>query len=330
MAESWSGGHADDGRIDWGTDRMAQPRYTLITGEFYIRYPDLPQNGPEPDGDTVNFLPDQDSLIQNLQRFGTVGPDRRHLGTYGVRFEGIDTLETHFPDHRFHQNLEFAAKARDRVLAQLGFGAVTFLSGNKRNKIDAAEHHPVPGYLFADGIESNGRVLGIVYPGDPPASLSAGDGDRVFVTPQLIDSSINAQQIRDGLAYGELYDTMPIDLVNHLAQAVKTARTGGQGFWPAENVGVNKESTIPTIAPLSDLVMFPKLYRRLVKYFLEQPDHGLVGFDTWVRADGKDRDDRLILPNRELGNLHDIYAINGDNLELTVLPEDLIFLPDPV
>jgi hypothetical protein len=76
--------------------------------------------------------------------------------------------------------------------------------------------------------------------------------------------------------------------------------------------------------------MFPKLYRRLVKFFLDQPDDGLIGFDAWIRADGKDRDDRLILPNRETGNLHDIYSVTGDNLEVTVLPEDLIFLPDPV
>jgi hypothetical protein len=111
-----------------------------------------------------------------------------------------------------------------------------------------------------------------------------------------------------------------IDLVNHLAQAVKTARTGGQGFWSAENAGANKESKIPTIAPLSDLVMFPKSNRRLVQYFLDQPDHGLVGFNTWVRADGKDRDDRLMLPNRGLGSLHGIYSITGDNVEPTVLP----------
>ena len=50
---------------------------------------------------------------------------------------------------------------------------------------------------------------------------------------------------------------------------MKTARAGGEGFWPTENVGVGKASTIQTIAPLSELVMFPKLYRRLVKYFLE-------------------------------------------------------------
>lgn len=31
--------------------------YTLLRGEFVIRYPDLPREGPEPDGDTVKFAP---------------------------------------------------------------------------------------------------------------------------------------------------------------------------------------------------------------------------------------------------------------------------------
>jgi hypothetical protein len=34
---------------------MPAPRYVLITGEFYVLYPDLPRNGPEPDGDTISF-----------------------------------------------------------------------------------------------------------------------------------------------------------------------------------------------------------------------------------------------------------------------------------
>jgi hypothetical protein len=63
---------------------MPGPRYTLIRGEFYIRYPDLPRNGPEPDGDTINFLPDNDDLVRSLPRFGNTGPDRRHLDTYGT------------------------------------------------------------------------------------------------------------------------------------------------------------------------------------------------------------------------------------------------------
>ncbi len=66
---------------------MAVPRSTLIRGEFYILYPDLPHNGPEPDGDTINFLPDNDDLVPALPRFSGVRPDRKHLGTYGVRFD---------------------------------------------------------------------------------------------------------------------------------------------------------------------------------------------------------------------------------------------------
>jgi len=72
------------------------PRYTLIRGEFYILYPDLPKNGPQPDGDTINFLPDHEDLVLALKRFSNRRAERKHLGTYSVRFEGIDALETHF------------------------------------------------------------------------------------------------------------------------------------------------------------------------------------------------------------------------------------------
>ena len=134
---------------------MAQPRYTLITGDFYIRYPDLPRNVPEPDGDTINFLPDNDDLVRSLPRFSNRGPDRRHLGTYGTRFEGIDTLETHFENQ--HQDLTFARAARDHMLDKMGFGAVKFWE-DLPNKVESAEHHPVRGYLLANGVESTGSL----------------------------------------------------------------------------------------------------------------------------------------------------------------------------
>jgi hypothetical protein len=108
---------------------MPAPRYTLITGDFYIRYPDLPRHGPEPDGETINFLPDTDDLVRGLPRFNQVGPDRRHLGTYSTRFEGIDALETHFENQ--HQELTFARRARDRMLEILGFGDIASGPSNR-------------------------------------------------------------------------------------------------------------------------------------------------------------------------------------------------------
>ncbi|MGH3965445.1 MAG: thermonuclease family protein [Pseudonocardiaceae bacterium] len=302
---------------------MPAPRYTLITGEFYIRYDDLPRNGPEPDGDTINFLPDSDDLVQNLPRFSGRRPDRRHLDTYGVRFEGIDALETHFLNQ--HQNLQFAQAARDRMLQLMGFGEVQFWP-DRPNKIKSAQNHPVPGYLLANGIESNGRVLGLVFPGRP--DLGAVDGDRVFVDEAILETSVNTALVREGLAYGELYATMPLDLIRRMRQLVKTARQNGSGFWPQEDVTIDSRVQLQGLPDLPELIMFPKLYRRLVTYF-RAGNVGLASFDTWIRADPVNRDDTALLPTGELGNLHDLYDVNPDGITLLLLPEDLTFQPDP-
>src|SRR4051812_13618810 len=100
-------------------DEIRKTRYLAITGDYYIRYADIPRNGPEPDGDTISFLPDTDSLVTGLQQFNGVPPDRKHLGTYSVRFEGVDALETHFGV--LHQEIGFANQARDTMLRTVGF-----------------------------------------------------------------------------------------------------------------------------------------------------------------------------------------------------------------
>jgi hypothetical protein len=69
--------------------------YTLLAGEFVIRYPDLPRQGPEPDGDTVKFAPDSRALVEALPRVSGRAPDINARGI-SVRLEAIDTLETHF------------------------------------------------------------------------------------------------------------------------------------------------------------------------------------------------------------------------------------------
>ena len=92
--------------------------YTLLTGAFVIRYPDLPRGGPEPDGDTIKFAPDSPALVEGLRRVSGHAPD---LGPRGisVRLEAIDALETHFAET--HQELGAADAARDDLLRRLGF-----------------------------------------------------------------------------------------------------------------------------------------------------------------------------------------------------------------
>ena len=298
---------------------MPAPRYVLITGDFYIRYPDLPRNGPEPDGDTINFLPDNDDLVRALPLFNGVPAERKHLGTYSVRFEGIDALETHFQNH--HQNLEFATAARDLMLTQVGFDDVTFF-GDRPNKVEAADPHPLPGYLLATGIEANGRVLAQVYSGQP--DQGSQDGDRVFVDEDLLDRGVNAALIRAGLAYAELYTTMPFPLIERMRQLVTQARADKAGFWPKEDLRLDQPVQPTSVADLSNLVMFPKLYRRLVAYFTDG-HNDLTAFDTWIRAN-PGRDDPAQLPTGEHGNLHDLYAVDAAGIKLRLLPEQLMFL----
>ena len=54
--------------------------YTLLTGEFVIRYPDLPRGGPQPDGDTVKFAPDSPALVDALPRPSGGRPDINQRG----------------------------------------------------------------------------------------------------------------------------------------------------------------------------------------------------------------------------------------------------------
>ncbi len=133
------------------------------------------------------------------------------------------------------------------MLALMGFGGVAFWPSLPN--VQTAENHPVRSGLFANGIESNGRVLGFVYPGEIAAGLT--DRDRIFVHTALLDASVNATLVSEGLAYAELYSTMPLSLLERMPEIGKAARHAGIGFWS----------------------MFPKLYRRLVKYF----DDGFTG-----------------------------------------------------
>lgn len=297
---------------------MSTSRYTLITGDFYIMYPDLPTNGPEPDGDTINFLPDNDQIVRSLPRFNGVPPERKHLGTYGVRFEGIDALESHFQNQ--HQNLEFAHAARDRMLAFMGFSRVSFWD-DRPNKVQKALPHPIRGHLLANGIEANGRVLALAFPGT--STLDAGDGDLVFVTEELLEKSANAMLLREGLAYAELYSTMPLDLIARMRELIRAARAERLGFWPKESLTTSAAIRPEHLADLRTLIMFPKLYRRMVAYFKEG-NRGSAGFDTWLRA-APNRDDEALLPTGEMGNLHDLYNLTEHGLTLRISPEELMF-----
>lgn len=296
--------------------------YKLIKGEFHIHYPDRPSQGPEPDGDTLKFKPDNPALVNAIHKPGSLGPQFNGRMMINLRFEGIDALETHFSG--MHQQMQWAEAARDFMLARVGFAHVKFFEPpGSPFKVQEVAPHPLRGYVLARTLDGHGRIVAFVYPGE----VTAVDGANVFVDQALVADSVNAHLLLQGLAYPAFYTTLPIALNETLAHLAAAARQNNRGLWPAAHDQPGAWMTIPDLPTLQTLVMWPKLFRRLAGYF-GAGNVGLDHFDAWMRADPVHRDDRLILPDRELGNMHDVIEIAGDRIRLRYQTEELIIVPD--
>ncbi|MDX3691430.1 hypothetical protein PV726_14010 [Streptomyces europaeiscabiei] len=295
--------------------------YTLLRGLFVIRYPDLPRQGPEPDGDTVKFKPDSPALVEGLRRPSGTPPDINARGI-SVRLEAIDALETHFGET--HQELGGANAARDRLLRFLGFTNVTFFEDHP-NKVKSADQDSIRGYVLSNGIDADGRMIGFVHPGDP----TEPDGSDVFLDEARVDQSANTTLLTEGLAYPAFYATLPASLRIHLTTKSRTARAAAVGVWPRSKADPNGKADVPDLDTLQQLVIWPKLFRRIVPY-LATGATDFNGFDAWLRSDPVHRDDPLfLLEQGEFGNLHDVIEAAGQDIQLTVWPEDFIISPDP-
>src|SRR5215211_415294 len=297
--------------------------YTLLRGEFVIRYPDLPRQGPEPDGDTVKFLPDSPTLVETLPRRSGRPPDINARGI-SVRLEAIDALETHFGET--NQELAGGNAARDELLRHLGFTNVTFLP-DLPNKVQSTDQDALRGHVLSNGVDGNGRLIAFVYAGDHPGP----DGSSVFVDNALVDQSVNALLLAAGHAYPAFYATLPATLRTHLAVISRAARAAqsSAGLWPRSTADPDGAAGIADLAALEQLVIWPKLFRRIVPY-LAAGFTSFDGFDAWLRADSVNRDDELfLLEISEHGNMHDVIRGAGQQIQLTVWPEDFIISPDP-
>lgn len=297
--------------------------YMLLRGEFVIRYPDLPRSGPEPDGDTVKFRPDQPRLVEALPRPSGTPPDLNARGI-SVRLEAIDALETHFAES--HQELAGANAARDELLRILGFTNVEFFE-DLPNKVRSADQDSVRGHVLTNGVDANGRLIAFAFPGDAPDP----DGTTVFVDDATVDASVNAQLLAAGHAYPAFYATLPATLRDHLAVLSRGARHAQPplGLWPRSTADPNGAATVADLAALEELAIWPKLFRRLVPY-LATGATSFDGLDAWLRADPVHRDDELFrLDILERANIHDVVRGAGPHIQLTVWPEDFVISPDP-
>jgi len=302
--------------------------YIVLHGEFIIRYPGAKLNqSPQPDGDTIKFHPDNVDLVRDLARRNHARPGLNGHMYINVRLEAIDALETHF--EKTHQEKRGGEAARNQLLAELGFKNLEFSTNpDYSNVVVSANADRLRGYVLSNGVDTYGRLIGFVLSsshrvGDDGDKIASDDADLI----KHVKNSANFKLLKEGLVYPAFYDSLPDGLRSQLKTTAQHARTQNSpnGIWKNAQATPSHPAHVTNAKSLEKLVMWPKLFRRLVTYFEAQgPQSRLSGFKSWMQAGGEKTNDSIRLEDGTTKHFHDIVKVAGDAINLTVEPETIV------
>lgn len=244
-----------------------------------------------PDGDSVRFLADDDSLFDRLA--GRV--DFKSDGEVQLRYEGIDALEK-------AAIKPFSSDATNRNLELLG----------------GAENGQ-PGYILSNQIEENGRPVCFVFTGVPDDA----DGSEIILEAETLQKSVNYQLLAEGFVYPLFYDTLYQELRDRLVEAVETARQDKLGIWTED--ATNQGFTVKPPVNLAKLKpIFPKLWRRL-ETFYRRPSNQDKTVKQFLESLAQGSDRLFTIPDRRSIKFSTALEARGDKLKLKYKPEEMIF-----
>lgn len=280
----------------------------LIKGFYDIK-------GSQPDGDTVHFTADAPAEWSLVG--GGLGRAVEHsvTGRATLRLDAIDALETHYGANRVHQPLQFAHAARDELLGWLGF---TDVQHGPDESVTASAPDTVPGFVLTRGTDVHGRCIALAGRGTPPGT----SGLEIDVDATVLRTTVNHHLLTAGLVFPTFYRSLFTSLRAELTTVTKEARDAGRGLWPSDVTTTGAKIT--GLASLTDdVVLLPKLFRRLVDY-LQLGTMPLTCFPAFLAGVG-DRFSILSTGERCLGLHHVVDIANGQTVGMTHPPEDLLF-----
>ncbi|MEL6148845.1 MAG: hypothetical protein AAFU54_09095 [Chloroflexota bacterium] len=348
--------------------------YTLIHGNYYVV-------GMSPDADSIKFRannPDHWQLIDHDNERAFKKALNKEDGVVTIRLQGIDALETHYTPPTIPTPKDVREKARNvrrpskgnhrqphhlgetatnTFLRNIGYSDIEWKSWGRNTWIDCATlkkpdgstihctdkyGDALPGYVITRDIERNGRPIGWVFIGTPPAA------DGTQLTPQemgeLMADSENFQLVQQGVVYPFFYMTLPAAMRKPIyeaaQQAQQTGKKNGTGcVWPHDNTinGVD----LPDLTTLhEEHAIYPYLFRRIVRQWYGKT---LLNFWESLRRgdtlpDFEDRsldmtgffDDAnpwlFVISEQDFVRLSDVLEVEKNRLKLRVYPYDLIFL----
>ncbi|MFJ6618035.1 nuclease [Kitasatospora sp. NPDC091335] len=287
---------------------------TLIKGRYQIK-------NFEPDGDTVHFLPDDPGFWPELPGEHRVKRDVH--GGASLRLDGIDALETHYqgagPDF-VHQPLGLGAHgARDALLAWLGFTDVT---QGADETVTSATPETVAGFILTGGADTYGRCVAMVGRGAPVPDARSGTVLKVDVP--LLHQTANHELLSRGLVYPTFYSNLPRDLRLDMAATARQAQAAKAPGSVWANDVTHSGATIEDLGSLTDdLVILPKLFRRLADY-LRLFGPALDCLPAYLAGAG----DEFFLSDQSTSTvgLQRVVDVHDDTVKLRPGIEDIVFV----
>jgi endonuclease YncB( thermonuclease family) len=290
---------------------VASPFLLALHGELTLV-------GKKPDGDSMRFIPkspDKLSLIGRADRLRPSTVDQSHQ----LRFEGIDTPETHYGTLAQPLGIE----ARDRLLKLAGFQSVDF---DPAGTVIGAAPPKIPAVILTKAAEANGRPVSYVLPADGTVPR---DGGWTEVTPALLRRTLNAKMLQAGLAYLTLYTSTPVPHQQALRDIAQRAREAKRGVWEHDETAEFRLPDQAAIGPAGVLIL-PKLFRRCSDYLKALTDGFMGTIDDWlvgVSATGRrPEDDKLLICGRTEVTLSAVVQQLNQRIRFTADLLDIVFV----
>jgi endonuclease YncB( thermonuclease family) len=289
--------------------------YLAVAGELVIV-------GDEPDGNSVRFRAD------DLSRWTRIEEQRRPVtlaadGTTQLRLEGVDA-----PEARLGGTAQpLGVEVREALLARLGFSGVEYAAPGS-NRVVAATPATVRAVILTRMVETTGRPVSYLLL-DGGIGGSPADGSTVALDQALLERTVNAWLLRQGLVYLLLYGSNPPQQRAWLQAMAAAARTAGTGVWMQDVTEVFKLDGPASIGPSGQLV-FPKLFRRALDH-LHDVDHGFDGsLVDWLLAHSGpgpgDENDQVSVAGADPIRLSELLRHDGEKVSLSVDLLDLVFV----
>ncbi|MEU1229941.1 nuclease [Streptomyces sp. NPDC005828] len=298
----------------------------LIKGSFHL------SGHTAPDGDTVPFIPDyvgEWKLVRGCEK-----PQPERDGHVDIRLEGIDALETHYTGNygdEERQPAKFGDEATNALLTFLGFRDIQRTPDpHHPHDMISATPESVPGFILTNGADVFGRCVAFACVGDPPGA----SGYELDVSVKLLkERTANYHLLSLGLAYPTFYQGLLPVLRDALADGKAEAQAGiGVGIWNTTadafgDVTLTGAKITGMQSITDDVVILPKLFRRLKEYF-SLGNTTLDAFPAYLAgAADKFLDLTQAKPKEQIG-LHRIVEITDTNtVRMTLPPEKILFKP---